>query len=202
MSSDDSSSHRGLSGSRPEIALVAALDEHRVIGRGGRLPWHLPADLRHFKEVTVGHPVIMGRKTYESIGKPLPGRLNIVLTRQRDYEASGCVVVSGLDEAIEEVDSANAQRAMVIGGSGVFRQALPRADVMYLTIVHGHYDGDTYFPEFASEQWEVVERKSRAADEENEADMTFVELRRSIKKPRSVAGGDEPGPLPEILETR
>lgn len=184
----------------PRLVFVAALDEGRVIGREGDLPWRLPADLRHFKEVTLGHPLLMGRGTYESLGQPLPGRKNIVLTSQKEYEAPGCVVVSSIDEALSEAASAGADTLMVLGGESVFRQLLPRADAMILTVVHGRYEGDTYFPGFESDDWEVVSSRFRRADEKNEVDMTFVELRAKVDDPRRVDERSGPGPLPEILK--
>ncbi len=177
MSSHHSSAHRRMT-TDVTIAIVAAFDDNGVIGHEGKLPWHLPADLRHFKEVTTGHSVVMGRKTFESIGKALPGRTNIVLSRRPDYEASGCVVVGGVEEAIEVAEERGAQKIMVIGGAGVFRQFLSYTKVMELTRVQGEYEGDTYFPEFDEEEWEVVREKERKADEENEADMIFLRLER------------------------
>ena len=203
MPSDDSRSHRRMSARANKkglkIGIVAALDEQRVVGRGGELPWRLPADLRHFKAVTMGHPIIMGRLTYESIGKPLPGRLNIVLSRQPAYEAPGCVVAASLEQAFDEAGRHGAEWAMVIGGHSLFREALPLADALFLTVVHGQYEGDTYFPDFDGTQWKVVEREHRSADERNEAAMTFVELRPTCEPPRTVGNADRPGPLPGIL---
>ena len=121
------------------IALIAALAENRVIGRKNRLPWRLPADLRRFKSLTMGKPVIMGRKTYESIGKPLPGRSNIVVTRDPDYRAQGCQVVHSLDQALEA--GAGHAEVMVIGGAELYRQALGRAQRMYLTLVRAEVEG-------------------------------------------------------------
>lgn len=181
-----------------EIVLVAALDEGRAIGGDGDLLWHLPADLKHFKSVTVGHPIIMGRRTYESIGKPLPGRKNIVLTRQSDFEAPGCVVHSDLEAALKEANR-ESQKVMILGGATLYAQTLPMADRLILTVVHEHYQGDTHFPYFDSDQWTVVESWHHEADERNPASMTFVELVAAVEEPRRVID-DGPRGLPEILK--
>ncbi len=158
------------------IALIAALAENRVIGRENRLPWRLPADLRRFKSVTMGKPVIMGRKTYESIGKPLPGRSNIVVTRDPDYRAQGCQVVHSLEQALEA--GAGHAEVMVIGGAELYREALGRAERMYLTLIRAEVDGDTLFPDIEPQQWRELERESHRADEKNQYDYDFVTLQR------------------------
>ena len=158
------------------IALIAALAENRVIGRKNRLPWRLPADLRRYKSATMGKPVIMGRKTYESIGKPLPGRSNIVVTRDPDYRAPGCQVVHSLEQALEA--GAGHAEVMVIGGAELYRQALGRAQRMYLTLVRAEVEGDTLFPDIEPQQWRELERESHRADEKNQYDYDFVILQR------------------------
>ena len=158
------------------IALIAAMAENGVIGRENRLPWRLPADLRRFKSVTMGKPVIMGRKTYESIGKPLPGRSNIVVTRDPDYRAPGCQVVHSLEQALEA--GAGHPEVMVIGGAELYRQALGRAQRMYLTLVRAEVEGDTLFPDIEPQQWRELERESHRADEKNQYDYDFVILQR------------------------
>lgn len=150
---------------------------NRVIGRDNRLPWHLPADLRHFKQLTIGKPVLMGRKTWESIGRPLPGRTNIVVTRARDYRAPGCVVVHSLDEAFSAAGQSG--EVMVIGGAEFYRQVLPRADCIYLTLVHGEFEGDTFFPELDDAHWQEVERTDCEADEKNPWPYSFIRLARA-----------------------
>ena len=150
--------------------------ENGVIGRENRLPWRLPADLRRFKSVTMGKPVIMGRKTYESIGKPLPGRSNIVVTRDPDYRAPGCQVVHSLEQALEA--GAGHAEVMVIGGAKLYRQALGRAQRMYLTLVRAEVEGDTLFPDIEPQQWRELERESHRADEKNQYDYDFVILQR------------------------
>lgn len=182
-----------------DIVIVAALDEGRTIGRDGQLPWHLPADLAHFKETTMGHPLVMGRKTREAIGTALPGRNNIVLTRQSGLEYSDSTVVGSLEEAFDCVEGLGADRAMVIGGASLFERLVPVADRMVLTVVKGHHDGDVFFPDFDADQWRVVDVEPRSADEDNPRDMVFVELRADAEPPRTVGSTERGGPLPEKL---
>jgi len=158
------------------LALIAAMAGNRVIGRDNQLPWRLSADLRHFKALTMGKPVIMGRNTYESIGKPLPGRSNIVVTRDPNYRAPGCEVVHSLEQALEA--AAGHAEAMVIGGSELYRQTLHRADRLYLTLVKAEVQGDTLFPELDPSQWRELERESHRADASNDYDYDFVILER------------------------
>ncbi len=145
-----------------KIALIAAVAANGVIGVDNRLPWHLPEDLREFKRITLGKPVVMGRKTYESIGRPLPGRTNIVLSRQVDWVAEGVRVVADLDAALalagELVDKVD-DEVVVIGGEQIYRQALPRADRLYLTLVDRVVAGDTRFPELDRAVWREVSRR-------------------------------------------
>lgn len=143
-------------------SLVVAMSENGVIGRENKLPWRLPEDLAYFKRVTLGHPILMGRRTYESIGRPLPGRMNIVLTRQRDFEAPGCVVVHSLDEAWDTAKGA--REVSVIGGTALFRDTLPFADRIHLTEVLAQVDGDTFFPAFDRSQWQETEISRHPAD--------------------------------------
>jgi len=138
------------------VSLIAAMAENRVIGSKGAIPWYLPADLRHFRELTMGHPVIMGRKTFESIGGPLPGRRNLVLSRTPGLGAEGVEVRGSLDEALAVCTGA--EEVFVCGGGDVYREALPLADRIYLTIIHRKYDGDTRFPPIPADFVEV-ERK-------------------------------------------
>lgn len=127
------------------ISLIAAMAENRVIGRGNAIPWDLPADLKRFRAITMGHPVVMGRKTFESIGGPLPGRKTVILTGSGDYRAEGCVVVNSLREALDAC--AASDEVFICGGGEVYREALPLASRIYLTVVHLEVDGDTFFPE-------------------------------------------------------
>lgn len=139
------------------ISLIVAHDNNRVIGYENAMPWHLPGDLQYFKEQTMGKPMIMGRKTFESIGRPLPGRRNIVITRNRDYEAEGIEVVYSLDEALQLAQGA--EEIMIIGGQQIFTESLPIADRLYITHIDHEFVGDTYFP--AYEGWELVSAKDR-----------------------------------------
>ena len=158
------------------IALVVAMAENRVIIKENKLIWHLPADLKHFKNLTTGHPIIMGRKTFESIGKPLPNRTNIIITRQTDFEAEGCLVAHSLSEALmmaQQMDS----DIFVIGGAEIYKQAMFLADTIYLTEVHYKFEGDTFFPEIDSVLWEETSREEHKADEKNPYDFAFVTLK-------------------------
>ena len=154
------------------ISLIAAVDRNGVIGKGGDIPWRLPADLRYFKRVTMGKPLLMGRKTYESIGRPLPGRQNIVLTRQRDFEAPGCTVVHSVEEALAA--ASDAEEVMVAGGGSVYRQFLPRAHRLYLTFVDTVTEGDATFPEFNLDRWRLIFEEAHAADEQNAFPYRFT----------------------------
>ena len=151
------------------VSVIAAVGRNGVIGREGRLPWALPADLKRFRDLTWGKPIIMGRKTHESLGRALPGRTNIVLTRQSDGQAPGCLVAQSPDEAIALADLHGVNEAFVIGGSDVFRAFLPRCDKIYLTMVDGEFDGDAFFPMemLNSPEWEIVHEELCPADARN-----------------------------------
>lgn len=135
-----------------KVSMIVAMDPDRVIGLDNNMPWHISEDLKYFKRVTLGAPVLMGRKTHESIGRPLPGRQNLILTRNRDYTAEGCEVVHDLDSALER--AAEHPELMIIGGSELYRLFLERADCIYLTRVHARYEGDTWFPELNNAEWD------------------------------------------------
>lgn len=159
------------------IVLIAAMAENRVIGRDNQLPWRLSADLKHFKTLTMGKPIVMGRKTWESIGRPLPGRENIVVTRDTGYKAEGCQVVHTVDQALDI--AGESEELMIIGGAGLYQQTLGRADRIYLTRVKAEVDGDVWFPEIDPQQWHEVECESHSADENNEYEYDFVTLERN-----------------------
>ena len=161
---------------RPPVVLVAALGRNGVIGVDGGMPWHLPADLAHFKQVTLGHPVIMGRATFESIGRPLPGRRNIVLSRSGFDAPRGVECAGSLDEALDRLDADTP--AMVIGGGQVYAEALSGAERMELTLVDARPDGDTRFPDWARADWRLVASQARPADDANPHRMVFVTLER------------------------
>ena len=158
------------------ISLIVAVSTNNVIGSGGELPWRLSDDLRRFKAVTMGKPIVMGRKTYESIGRPLPGRQNIVITRQAHFAAEGCDVVGSKDAALAAAGEAD--EVMVIGGSEVYALFLPDAGRLYLTRVHTEVDGDAWFPELAHEEWKLVAEDAHEADERNEHDYSFLTYER------------------------
>ena len=157
------------------ISAIVAQSENRVIGINNQLPWHLPLDLRHFKEVTLGKTILMGRKTYESIGKALPGRTNVVLTRDPLFSAPGCVVVRDIETALQAVTT---DEVVVIGGALIYESLLPRVDYLYLTQVHTTLEGDAFFPELPAEEWREVSREQFAQDEKHLYAYTFVELER------------------------
>lgn len=161
----------------PVLSLVVAVADNGVIGRGGGLPWHLPADLRRFKALTMGKPMLMGRRTWESLPGLLPGRAHIVLTRTPGYEAPGCTVVGSLEEALEV--AGDVPELMVIGGAGLFAETLPRARRIHLTRVHASVDGDTFFPRYDPAQWRETAREHRGADERNAYACTFITLERA-----------------------
>jgi dihydrofolate reductase len=147
----------------PYVSLLVAMAQNRVIGANGTIPWHLPDELKLFKKLTMGHHMIMGRRTWESIGKPLPGRTSVVVTRQKGYRAPGAIIAHSLDEAIAA--AGGDPEIFVIGGSEIFAEALPRADRLYLTTVEAAPEGDTYMPGFPPEEWRAVSTQSHGADD-------------------------------------
>ena len=159
-----------------KISIIVAMDRNHVIGSEGDLPWHISSDLQNFKKITMGKPIIMGRKTHESIGRPLPGRENIILTRDKDYRVEGCTVLNSLDEVIEHCKDID--EIMITGGSEIYQLALDKASKLYLTEVHTEIDGDTHFPEFDKGDWEEISRENFKADEKNDFDYSFVVLKR------------------------
>lgn len=151
------------------------MDNNRLIGKDNDLPWHLPADLQHFKAVTMSKPILMGRKTYDSIGRALPGRQNIVLTRG-DAEIEGVTVVNSIDQALAAVG--DAEEVMVIGGSSIYELVLPKVQRMYLSFVDGEFEGDAWFPEFDENEWEIIEEQTQAPDDKNTHACRFVTYQR------------------------
>jgi len=138
-----------------KVSLIAAMAKNRTVGKGNDIPWSIPGEQKMFKEITLGHTVIMGRKTYESIGGPLPGRTNVVVTRQRDYSAPGCIVANGLDAAIAKAGEAE-DEVFICGGAQVYEQTLPMAQRVYLSTLHRDVEGDAHFPELSPEEFEQV----------------------------------------------
>lgn len=160
-----------------KIALIAAMGENRVIGVDNRMPWHLPKDLQRFRRITMGKPILMGRKTHEAIGKPLPGRENIVLSSDTNYRAEACTLVHSVAEALAA--ARDAPELMVIGGAALYREFLPSADRLYLTMIHQAFGGDTFFPEFNWSAWREVEREEVLEDESSGLKYSFVDLEKS-----------------------
>jgi dihydrofolate reductase len=160
------------------ISLLVAMDEKRGIGKDGKLPWRLSSDLKRFRELTMGHHIIVGRKTFESIGKPLPGRRTIVVTRNPELRPEGCQVAASVEAAIETARMNEENEAFVIGGADIYAQALDIADRVYLTEVHAEVDADTFFPEFDRSAWSEKECSYQPADERNQHACTFRLLER------------------------
>ncbi|QOJ23305.1 MAG: dihydrofolate reductase [Gammaproteobacteria bacterium] len=164
------------------LSILVAMAKNRVIGRNNRLPWHLPADLKHFKFLTMGQTIVMGRKTYESIGKPLPGRANVIITRQTDYEVPGAIVVNSLEDALlicEETSTGHSEN-FIIGGEKLYRQALKMCQRMYITEIQKDFDGDVFFPEFDCNEWEETQRDKHIAENESNLEYHFVILDRKV----------------------
>ncbi|HWJ04585.1 MAG TPA: dihydrofolate reductase [Steroidobacteraceae bacterium] len=161
---------------RPVVSIVVALDERNAIGHAGTLPWRLPEDLKRFKTLTFGKPIVMGRRTWDSIGKPLPGRHNIVVTRQRGLELPGATVVASLDEALRA--AGDVPEVCIIGGAEIYRLALPLTDVLHVTRVHATVAADTWFPQLDPAAWTEVACERRPADERHAHAYDFVELHR------------------------
>lgn len=153
------------------ISIIVAFDKNRAIGFHNELPWHLPADLKHFKKITMGHSIIMGRKTYESIGKPLPGRKSVVVTNNIGYWKEGITVVHSIEQAIH--DCSDEKEIFIIGGAQIFRHSLELADRLYLTRIDHQFDGDTWFPELDQEEWKKIEEIRNEPDEKNKWPYTF-----------------------------
>jgi len=158
------------------VSIIVATSRNNVIGKDNNLIWHLSSDLKRFKKLTTGHHIIMGRKTFESIGKPLPDRVSVIITNQNDYEAKGCKVVHSLDEALQIVE--NDQEVFVIGGGSIYSEALSRANKIYLTLVHKDFEGDTYFPQLDYKDWESLSREDHLPDEKNPFPYSFIDLKR------------------------
>lgn len=158
------------------LSMIVAHADNRVIGKDNDMPWHLPADLAYFKKTTLGKPIIMGRKTYESIGRPLPGRKNIVITRDTNYQALGVEIVDSIEAALALVS--DAEEVMVIGGGAIYKHCISAAKRLYITHIDADIDGDTFFPEYDLNIWEKVASETRAADEKNQYQLDFVVYQR------------------------
>lgn len=158
------------------VSLIAAMAHNQVIGRDNQLPWRLPADLTHFKQLTMGKPLIMGRKTFKSIGKPLPGRTNIVVSRDEDFAAEGVIVAHSLNSALTKAEAHldDSDEVMVMGGANIYYQYLPRADRMYLTLVEAEVEGDAHFPVYVPDEWELTEATRHEPDDQNPYAYQFL----------------------------
>jgi dihydrofolate reductase len=155
------------------ISFIVAVSENNVIGKANKLPWRLPTDMKYFKNVTWAMPVIMGRKSYEALGEPLKGRNNIVVTRDKNWKADGVLTVSSIDQAITVASQTDAKEIFIIGGGEIFQAALPSAARIYLTLVHGTFDGDAHFPELKQDEWKLVSNRDCDADEKNAYALSF-----------------------------
>lgn len=160
------------------LSIITALSANQVIGLNNQLPWHLPADLQHFKAHTLGKPIIMGRKTYESLGKPLPGRRNIVVTHNAQFHAPGCEIVNSLEQALKL--TAKDEEVMVIGGAELIQQVLPQTDRLYLTFIHEQFEGNCFFPAWNPADWLEIEREDYKADARNPHPYSFVTYQRKL----------------------
>lgn len=158
------------------VTIIAAMGRNRALGKNNDLIWHLPADLRRFKRTTLGHHVIMGRKTFESLGKPLPKRTCIIVSRNPDFKAEGCIVVNSLKEALEYARPD--PNPYILGGAQIYRQALEFADHMDLTLIHEDFEADAFFPHFAEDQWVEIGREDFEKDQENPYDYSFVQYKK------------------------
>ncbi len=159
------------------VTIIAAVAENNALGKNNELIWHLPADLKRFKKVTNGHYIIMGRKTFESLGKPLPNRTTVIITRNTDYQAEGCIVVNSLEEAL--IKAAAEDNVYILGGAEIYRQAIEIADVLDLTILHHSFEADAFFPKIDTSIWKETKREDFIADEKNAYDYSFVTYKRA-----------------------
>lgn len=160
------------------LSLIVAMDRNRLIGSGNGLPWHLPADLAFFKRTTMGKPLVMGRKTFDSIGKALPGRRNIIVTRDAGFRADGCEIAGSIDQALDACAGSN--EIMLIGGASLYQQTLQRADCLYVTRIDHEFDGDTWFPAFDESRWRIEAREDFEADSRNPHAYSFIKFVREI----------------------
>jgi len=158
------------------LTIIAAVAKNNALGKNNDLIWHLPADLKRFKEITLGHHIIMGRKTFESLGKPLPNRTTIIITRNPDYIAPGCIVVNELTEAIKA--AAEDENPYILGGAEIYKQAMSYADILDLTLVHESFDADAFFPIIDMSKWTEMSRRDFKADEKNKYDYSFVQYKK------------------------
>ncbi len=170
----------------PIISMIAAMAQNRVIGKNNQMPWHLPADLAHFKKMTLNKPIIMGRKTFQSIGFALPHRKNIVITSSKTFQAEGIIVASSIEQALLHAEKYHAEKTppgdvdeiIIIGGATLYEQMLHQADRLYLTLIDLDTEGDTFFPDYEMLSWKEIHREKHLADDKNKFDYTFITLQR------------------------
>jgi dihydrofolate reductase len=155
------------------ISIIVAIGKNRVIGKDNQLIWHLPADLKRFKQITMGHSMIMGRKTFESIGKALPGRTTVIVTRDKNYKQDNCLVAYSTEQAIEICK--NDSEIFIVGGAQIFEKAIALTDKIYLTQIHESFDGDVFFPALNEDEWKIIWQEDHTADEKNKYDYSFVD---------------------------
>lgn len=183
-----------------KISAIAACDLQMTIGSQGGMPWELPADMRHFVRHTRNKPIIMGRRTFESLPGPLKGRLNIVLTRQADFAPAGVRVAGSIEGSLKIAREAASEEVMIIGGAGVYAQFIPRCDRIYLTVIHERFEGgDTFFPAIQLDEWEIASREAHMTDAKNAHAYRFFVLERATSGPAQVRSLDAPQTLPEAL---
>jgi dihydrofolate reductase len=161
-----------------KLSLIVAVAENNVIGHNNQLIWHLPNDLKQFRRLTTGHCIIMGRKTFDSIGKPLPNRTSIIISRNADFQIENCFTVNSLEKAIEKAQELENEETFIIGGAEIYRLSLPLVDKIYLTEVHYPFEGDTFFPEIDKTIWQEIHREDFQTDEKHQYQYSFVELER------------------------
>jgi len=163
-----------------KLSILVILSTNNVIGRDNKLPWHMPADLKRFKNLTMGHHILMGRRTFDEIKKPLPGRINVVITRDHHFAAEGVAIARSIDEAISKAEATGDHEIFLIGGGEIFKQVIHRADRMYITRIHADIEGDTYFPEFDDvNEWKLVDAEHFEADEKNAYPYSFLTYERA-----------------------
>lgn len=160
------------------ISIIAAVAQNNVIGKDNQLIWYLPADLKHFKNLTTGHHIIMGRKTFESIGKPLPNRTSVIITSKKNYFQKGCIVVNTLEDALNSVEKDD--EVFIIGGDSIYKQVLPIADKLYITEIHENFEGDVYFPKIDEKHWQLEKEEKQQPGEKNKLNFSFKEYKKKL----------------------
>ncbi len=161
---------------KPILSIISAMDNNRLIGNNNALPWHLPEDLAFFKKTTLNKPIVMGRKTFESIGRPLPNRNNIIISRTKDYKVDGCTVLESIEQVLEHCK--NEEEVMLIGGASLYEQWLPYADQMYITLIDSEFEGDAWFPYYQPDKWQTDWSESHTSGDDSKLKYQFIKLQR------------------------